>query len=156
MAIEIERKFLINPYAWEKLEKPVGKPLKQGYILTDPAKTIRIRTAENKAWLTIKGISLGASRLEYEYEVPLGDATELLDNFAETAIEKMRYEIIYADKIWEVDVFSGNNEGLIVAEIELSSEEEYFALPPWVDVEVTEDKRYYNSNLITMPFKDWQ
>ncbi|GGE61344.1 CYTH domain-containing protein [Pedobacter psychrotolerans] len=155
MGIEIERKFLLHHDAWNKLVKPVGKSLRQGYILNDPAKTIRVRIAETKAWLTIKGITLGASRLEYEYEIPLEEAKELLDNFSEGELDKIRYEIDYQGKTWEVDVFSGDNDGLIVAEIELLSEDEDFECPEWIGVEVTGDKRYYNASLTTYPFKDW-
>lgn len=156
MGVEIERKFLVHHDAWNILVKPNGKDLRQGYILNDPAKTIRVRIAEAKAWLTIKGITLGASRLEYEYEIPIVEAKELLDNFSEGELEKVRYEIDYQGKIWEVDVFSGDNDGLIVAEIELLSEAEDFECPSWIDVEVTGDKRYYNASLTTYPFKDWK
>ncbi|MFW0716344.1 CYTH domain-containing protein [Pedobacter sp. N23S346] len=155
MGKEIERKFILNREEWEQLVKPVGKHLRQGYISKDPKKTIRVRIAETQAWLTIKGITVGASRLEYEYEIPLEEAKELLDNFCESELEKIRYEIEYHGKTWEVDVFSGDNEGLIVAEIELLSEDEDFERPIWVDVEVTADQRYYNSNLTTYPFKAW-
>ncbi|MFC4212948.1 CYTH domain-containing protein [Pedobacter lithocola] len=156
MGIEIERKFLVQHEVWEQLDKPAGKQLKQGYISTDPTKTIRVRIAETKAWLTIKGISVGASRLEFEYEIPLIEAEELLDNFSESSLEKIRYEIKSAGKVWEVDVFSGDNHGLIVAEIELSTEEEYFEKPDWIAEEVTHDKKYYNSNLTKHPFKNWK
>ena len=156
MGVEIERKFLVHHDAWNILVKPNGKDLRQGYILNDPAKTIRVRIAEAKAWLTIKSITLGASRLEYEYEIPIVEAKELLDNFSEGELEKVRYEIDYQGKIWEVDVFSGENNGLIVAEIELLSEDENFECPKWIDVEVTGDKRYYNASLTTYPFKDWK
>ena len=156
MGKEIERKFLLNLEEWNKVDKPVGKHLRQGYISNDPTKTIRVRIAETKAWLTIKGITIGASRLEYEYEIPIGEATELLDNFCESALEKIRYEIDYEGKTWEIDVFSGDNDGLIVAEIELLSEEEQFERPMWIAAEVTADKCYYNANLTTHPFKDWK
>jgi len=155
MGKEIERKFLINPAKWAELIKPAGKQLRQGYILGDPNKTIRVRVTADKGWLTIKGISTGATRLEYEYEIPLGDAVELLDNFAENELKKTRYENTFEGKLWEVDVFSGENEGLIVAEIELTSEDEKFELPDWVSEEVTHEKKYYNSNLTTYPFKNW-
>lgn len=155
MPKEIERKFLINQLEWDSLVKPVGKTLKQGYILAQPEKTIRVRVANNQAWITIKGISVGATRSEYEYEIPLEEANELLTGFTTSAIEKIRYEIVYHNKLWEVDVFSGENEGLIVAEIELLSEDEHFELPNWVAEEVTSDKRYFNSNLIHHPFKNW-
>ncbi|KQS41608.1 CYTH domain-containing protein [Pedobacter sp. Leaf194] len=155
MPKEIERKFLLNASEWQKLNKPPGKKLRQGYILTDPNKTIRIRTAEDKAWMTIKGISVGATRLEFEYEIPQNEATELLDNFSENELEKTRYEIVHRGKLWEVDVFSGDNEGLIVAEIELEAEDEQFEFPDWISDEVTHEKKYYNSNLCKNPFKNW-
>ncbi|RDC57380.1 CYTH domain-containing protein [Pedobacter chinensis] len=156
MGKEIERKFLINQTEWNQLEKPVGKHFRQGYLLTHPNKTIRVRITETNAWLTIKGISKGTSRLEYEYEIPLSEGAELLDTFAESELEKIRYEISHKGNLWEVDVFSGGNEGLIVAEIELASEDESFELPNWVDTEVTTDSRYYNSNLTISPFKNWK
>ena len=155
MGKEIERKFLLHLEEWKKLIKPAGKHLRQGYISNNPEKTIRIRIAENQAWLTIKGITIGASRLEYEYEIPLGEGLELLDNFAEAELEKIRYEIHHQDKLWEVDVFLGDNNGLIVAEIELDSEDEKFELPEWVAEEVTQEKKYYDSNLTKHPFKLW-
>lgn len=155
MGKEIERKFLINLSEWDKLAKPEGKHFRQGYILTDPGKTIRVRKTETAGWLTIKGLSIGASRLEYEYEIPLAEAEELLDNFSENELEKIRHEIIYANKLWEVDVFLGENQGLIVAEIELESEDEDFEIPEWITEEVTHEKKYYNSNLTKHPFKDW-
>jgi len=156
MGQEIERKFLIKASEWEKLDKPNGKQLRQGYILTDPNKTIRVRIANKTAWLTIKGISVGASRLEFEYEIPLQEGKELLDNFSESELEKVRYEIAHEGKLWEVDVFAGDNKGLIVAEIELLSEDEEFEIPEWVAVEVTHNKKYYNSNLTKDPFKNWE
>ncbi|MCX2433008.1 CYTH domain-containing protein [Pedobacter sp. GR22-10] len=156
MGIEIERKFLLHHEEWHQVIKPAGKNLRQGYIHNDPAKTIRVRIAEEKAWLTIKGITVGASRLEYEYEIPLAEAKELLDHFSEGELEKIRYEIDHQGKTWEVDVFSGDNDGLIVAEIELLAEDEDFECPPWINVEVTGDKRYYNASLTTYPYKDWE
>lgn len=155
MGQEIERKFLINLSEWEKLDKPAGKHFRQGYISTDPEKTIRVRKTETAGWLTIKGISVGATRLEYEYEIPLKEAEELLDNFSENELEKIRHEIVHANKLWEVDVFLGDNRGLIVAEIELLSEDEPFEIPEWITEEVTHEKKYYNSNLTKHPFKDW-
>jgi len=156
MGKEIERKFLINEAEWNNLEKPTGKHLRQGYLLSDPNKTIRVRITDDGAWMTIKGKSVGATRLEYEYEIPIADANELLNNFAESELEKMRYNIHYERKIWEVDVFFGDNHGLIVAEIELQSEDEHFKKPIWVTEEVTTDARYYNSNLTRYPFKLWE
>jgi len=153
MGKEIERKFLLNREKWLAIDKPTGQHFRQGYILTDPNKTIRVRTTETKGFLTIKGISVGASRSEYEYEIPLHEASELLDNFATSELEKIRYVITYKEKVWEIDEFLGDNFGLMVAEIELISEDEEFDLPEWIDQEVTEDQKYYNSNLTLNPFK---
>ena len=155
MGIEIERKFLVNHAHWEQLEKPVGEFYRQGYLLTDPQKTIRVRQTSDKGFLTIKGISVGATRSEYEYEIPFKEAKELLDQFSVAELSKVRYKISLGNHIWEVDVFSSKNQGLIVAEIELKSEDETFDIPDWIDREVTGEERYYNSNLATKPFEDW-
>jgi CYTH domain-containing protein len=155
MALEIERKFLVDHGKWAGLSKPGGVLYRQGYILTDENKTIRVRAAGTNAFLTIKGKTTGATRNEFEYEIPLADAVELLDLFPGFELTKTRYKINHKDKLWEVDVFHGANEGLIVAEIELGSEEEKFDLPDWVTSEVTEDAKYYNSNLVSMPFTSW-
>ncbi|MBB6238593.1 CYTH domain-containing protein [Pedobacter sp. AK013] len=155
MGKEIERKFLIDQQKWDTLSKPEGKLLRQGYLLSDKDKTIRVRATDTKGFLTIKGQTIGATRMEYEYEIPVGEATELLDNFSLSELSKIRYEITYNGKVWEIDVFLGDNKGLIVAEIELESENEIFDLPDWVSREVTEEEKYYNSNLTVKPFKDW-
>ncbi|CAH0179801.1 Inorganic triphosphatase [Pedobacter sp. Bi27] len=155
MGKEIERKFLIDHQRWVNLSKPEGKLFRQGYLLTDKNKTIRVRVTETKGFLTIKGQTIGATRMEYEYEIPVAEATELLDNFSLSELSKVRYEIPFSGKLWEVDVFLGDNKGLIVAEIELDSEDEIFTLPDWVSREVTEEEKYYNSNLTVKPFKDW-
>ena len=155
MGIEIERKFLVNHVRWEELEKPLGEFYRQGYLLTDPQKTIRIRQTSDKGFLTIKGISVGAVRAEYEYEIPFDEAKELLDQFSVAELSKMRYKIPIGNHVWEVDVFSGKNLGLIVAEIELKSEDETFDLPDWIDREVTGEEKYYNSNLVLEPYNDW-
>lgn len=155
MGIEIERKFLVDNKTWNKLQRNNGQLYEQGYILDDPGKTIRIRTTPSTGFITIKGITVGASRAEYEYEIPLAEATELLNQFCTSKISKTRYKVNYAGKCWEIDEFLGDNEGLIVAEIELGDENEIFELPGWIGKEVTDDKRYYNSNLSKHPFKKW-
>lgn len=155
MGLEIERKFLVNHAKWAVTEKPKGEFYRQGYMLTDPNKTIRVRATDTKGFLTIKGKSEGATRAEFEYEIPKEEAIQLLDIFAVSDLIKYRYKVVFAEKLWEVDVFLGENEGLIVAEIELSSEDETFDLPDWVAEEVTGEKKYYNSNLSTLPFKQW-
>ncbi len=155
MGKEIERKFLIDLARWQRFEKPVGIPLRQGYLLTDPNKTIRVRIAGLKGFLTIKGATAGATRLEYEYEIPVGEAAELLDSFAEAELSKIRYTFSFRNKVWEVDEFLGDNTGLFVAEIELESEGEMFEKPDWITLEVTEDRRYFNSNLTKNPYRNW-
>ncbi|MFZ4592605.1 MAG: CYTH domain-containing protein [Ignavibacteria bacterium] len=155
MKYEIERIFLVKKDVWEKLKKPEGHFYRQGYISTEPEKTIRVRVADGKAFLTFKGISTGAKRLEYEYEIPVSDANEMLDEFTSVTIAKVRYVVEFGNKQWEVDVFEGDNEGLIVAELELEEEDEVFELPEWVGMEVTGDARYYNSSLVEKPFKSW-
>lgn len=155
MGLEIERKFLVNHLKWAATEKPKAEFYRQGYLLTDPNKTIRVRATDKKGFMTIKGKSEGASRAEFEYEIPKEEAIQLLDMFAVSDLTKYRYKTIFAEKLWEVDVFLGENEGLIVAEIELSSEDEIFDLPDWAMEEVTGEKKYYNSNLSTLPFKKW-
>lgn len=156
MAVEIERKFLVHHELWNALDKPIPNFLKQGYISTDPNKTLRVRATNDKGFITIKGKTHGMSRLEFEYEIPKHEALALLENFTEQNIEKYRYLITHQDKTWEVDVFKGANEGLIVAEIELKSETEMFDKPTWVHTEVTDDPRYYNSRLSIEPYLSWQ
>jgi CYTH domain-containing protein len=155
MGVEIERKFLVNHAKWASAEKPERTFYRQGYMLTDPNKTIRIRITDTMGFLTIKGKSEGATREEFEYEIPKEEAIQLLDLFAVSDLTKYRYKIVFAEKLWEVDVFLGENEGLIVSEIELASEDEKFDLPDWAAEEVTGEKKYYNSSLSTLPFKQW-
>ena len=155
MGIEIERKFLVDLEKWNNLKKPVGEFYRQGYLLTDPTKTIRVRQTSEKGFLTIKGISVGASRSEFEYEIPREEAKELLDQFSVSELVKIRYKILFEDKLWEIDEFLGDNEGLMVAEIELQSEDETFSIPDWISEEVTAEEKYYNSNLTQNPYKNW-
>jgi len=155
MAIEIERKFLVDHEQWRLLNKPEGKHYRQGYILSDDIKTIRVRVTDEFGYMTIKGKTKGISRLEYEYTIPVNEGVELLNNFAVSELEKIRYCINYEGKVWEVDEFLGENQGLLVAEIELEDEAETFMLPPWITVEVTGDKKYYNSALSIEPFNTW-
>jgi len=156
MGVEIERKFLVDKDTWEKTVKGEKHVIRQGYILNDPAKTIRIRHKDTKGYITIKGISTGASRPEFEYEIPEKDATELLDKFCEFGTSKIRNLIGYKGKLWEVDEFLEDNAGLIIAEIELKSDEEKFDLPEWIAKEVTGEEKYYNSSLSVHPFTGWE
>lgn len=155
MALEIERKFLVRKDVWSAVDKPVGQYYRQGYVSTDPEKTLRVRIVESKAYLTLKGISVGAKRLEYEFEIPIEDAKEILKEFTVSMISKIRYKINYKGKVWEVDEFLEENSGLILAELELSSEDEKFDLPDWIDKEVTGDSRYFNSNLSMRSYKKY-
>jgi len=153
MAIEIERKFLVDTNKLPPL--PKGKKITQGYLLAH-SPSIRIRIADDKSFLTIKGKPTNhISRSEFEYEIPLSDGQELLKECKELIISKIRYEITHQNHLWELDIFEGENEGLVVAEIELEHENEKFILPDWVTVEVSQDKRYTNVNLISNPFCEW-
>lgn len=154
MGIEIERKFLVDRRKLPKLNN--GFYISQGYIQTVDNTAVRARIKGDKGFLTLKGESNSISRLEYEYEIPLTDAREIISNLcAGQSIEKMRYEYPVANHVWEIDIFAGENEGLIVAEVELSSENETVALPDWVTEEVTEQTKFYNMNLIKHPYKHW-
>jgi adenylate cyclase len=155
MGVEIERKFLVDHNKWDKVEKPAGIHYRQGYLLAESGRTIRIRISDKDAFINLKSKSTNVSRSEYEYEIPLEDGRAILDSFTTIGTEKTRYEISYANKVWEVDVFMGDNAGLIVAEIELESEDEKFERPDWVTIEVTEDGRYTNAALAKRPFKNW-
>jgi CYTH domain-containing protein len=156
MALEIERKFLVRKDLWYALRKSSRTDIKQGYLSTDPEKIIRIRITDTSGFLTIKGAIKNRSRAEFEFPIPLEDALEILDQFTSSRIEKTRYKIEYEGKTWEVDEFFGDNEGLIIAEIELNSPDEPFEKPSWVGPEVTDDPRYYNAYLIEHPFLSWK
>jgi CYTH domain-containing protein len=154
VAEEIERKYLVVGDAWRSLA--VGTVFRQGYLSTVKERTVRVRVAGDRGYLTIKGITVGAVRSEFEYEITRADADQMLDELCEQPlIEKKRYEIEAGDLTWEIDEFAGVNEGLIVAEVELEDEAQEIALPDWVGMEVTNDPRYFNSNLIAHPFSDW-
>ena len=155
MGVETERKFLVDHDKWRALDKPAGVHYRQGYLLNEENRTIRVRMAGDQGYITLKGASSGISRKEFEYKIPVDDAEELLDGFAKSEIEKIRYKIEFAGKLWEVDEFLGDNEGLLMAEIELKNEDEEFERPDWITVEVSHDSGYYNSYLSVHPFKQW-
>ncbi len=155
MNIETEHKYLVRKDFWYALSKPAGVPLLQGYIFADPSKTIRVRIYGDKAFLTIKGPTVEASRQEYEYSIPMEDAKSLFKQFSGNIIDKIRYRYAFEGKTWEVDEFFGENEGLIIAEIELQSPDEMYEKPAWLGEEVTGDPRYYNSYLASHPFSKW-
>ena len=154
--LEIERKFLVLSNDFIK-EAFTQNRIVQGYLNSNPERTVRIRIKGNKGFLTIKGKGneSGTTRLEWETEIPLEDAEKLLPLCESGVIEKVRYEIKVGKHVFEVDVFSGENEGLIMAEIELQSEDESFGKPIWIGKEVTNDVKYYNANLSNHPFKSW-
>ncbi len=154
--LEIERKFLIHKAAWDSLEKPVGVRYCQGYLGIDAEKIIRVRVAGDKGFLTIKGKSASFSHPEFEYAIPYDEALELIRKFTGRQVEKSRYRIPCGSHIFEVDEFYGMNEGLMIAEIELSSPEETFDKPDWLSTEVTGDERYYNAYLSLYPYTEWQ
>ena len=154
MAIEIERKFLVKekPFSIAKRSLKIN----QGYIINEKSKVIRVREKGDDYFLTIKGNNIGISRLEYDFPISKEDAKELIFHFCKTTvIEKTRHYIEHKGHTWEVDEFHGKNNGLIVAEIELESEDEKFEKPDWVGEEVTQDDRYYNMNLAIHPFTSW-
>lgn len=151
MGIEIERKFLLKDGSWRS-EIAQKTSIKQGYLNSEKMRTVRVRVKGQKGFLTIKGKNNNATRKEFEYEIPLSEAEEMLSLCEKPIIEKVRSEIIRGKNLWEVDEFEGENKGLIVAEIELESEDESFEIPAWIGNEVTHDPRYYNSSLISHPY----
>lgn len=156
MAIEIERKYLVISDDWRKGAEQ-GTLFRQGYLVGSENSSVRVRIEGDKANLNIKSATLGIRRSEYEYAIPLDDAEEMLKNLChKPLIEKLRYLVHHAGHTWEVDLFSGDNEGLIVAEVELKDENEAIELPCWVGQEVSNEARYYNVCLVKEPYKQWK
>lgn len=154
MPYEIERKYLVTGDDWRGLAS--GKEIRQGYLSTDEQRVVRVRLAGDRAWLTIKGLTTRVTRREYEYEIPFAHAAELLDHLCLCPIiEKTRYAIPFGGHTIEVDEFHGANEGLLIAEIEVASEETKPSLPAWIGRDVSELKRYSNAALQTRPFAQW-
>ena len=152
MGIEIERKFLVVGDDWRSAP---AVPYAQGYLNRDKQRTVRVRIAQDAAWLTVKGISTGAARAEFEYAIPVADAGQLLALCDGPVVRKTRRVVEHAGAKWEIDEFEGDNAGLVVAEIELASEDAAFEPPPWLGAEVTHDPRYFNSSLATAPYRTW-
>jgi len=152
LGTEIERKFLVNDKSWK-----VGQPREiiQGYLNSDPLRTVRVRLDDELGWLTIKGKNEGVSRVEYEYKIPKEDAEKLLALCENSVVEKKRWVVPFKGLTWEVDEFLGDNFGLIVAEVELETEDQNIELPSWVGTEVSYEAKYYNSNLSQVPFCKW-
>lgn len=154
MPLEIERKFLVDTAKWNPSVQ--GKRLVQAYLSIEPNPTVRIRIAGEKAFVTIKGRTKSISRPEFEYEIPEADAQEMMKLAISNPVEKTRYKVMHEGFLWEVDVFSGRNEGLVLAEIELESEDQMFPCPEWLLNEVSGDRKYYNSYLSEHPFQEWK
>jgi adenylate cyclase len=156
MAQEIERKFLVKDDSW-RATAGAGKPYLQGYLCTDRERVVRVRVKDDRGFLTIKGLRQGISAAEYEYPIPAAEAEEMLQKLClRPLIEKLRYEVSHEGLLWEIDEFQGDNAGLIVAEVELDSEEQQVILPPWAGPEVSHDKRYANASLVQSPFSSWE
>jgi CYTH domain-containing protein len=154
MGKETEKKFLVQGDVWRSLVK--GTAYRQGYLNSAKERTVRVRTIADKGYLTVKGITTGATRAEYEYEIPAAEADVMLTALCEKPlIEKNRYKIQAGSHVWEIDEFFGENQGLVVAEVELTSEDQAFQKPEWIGGEVTGDPRYFNLNLIKHPFTRW-
>jgi CYTH domain-containing protein len=154
MSREIERKYLVVGDAWRFLG--TATEIRQGYLSTVKERTVRVRVVGDAAYLTIKGITRGATRAEFEYPIPVSDADEMLDELCERPlIEKTRHVVVSAGMVWEIDEFAGVNDGLTIAEVELEHEDQPFEIPDWVGDEVTADPRYFNANLIAHPFSQW-
>jgi len=152
MPTEIERKFLVTGDTWREAEAIYYC---QGYLSSDKQRTVRVRVVGDQGVLTVKGLTDGISRAEFEYAVPVEDAQAMLRLCEQPLIEKTRRKIPLGGHVWEVDEFMGDNAGLVVAEIELQSENEAFEKPDWIGEEVSGDARYFNSSLVKLPFKDW-
>ena len=154
MGKEIERKFLLTDDAWRAGAR--GKRYRQGYLCTARERTVRVRAVDDAGYLTIKGVSHGAARAEYEYGIPVADADEMLDSLCERPlIEKTRYRVEHGGLVWEIDEFHGDNQGLVVAEVELQSADQPIVKPAWIGEEVTGDQRYFNANLVARPYSKW-
>jgi CYTH domain-containing protein len=153
MALEIERKFLVTKDYWRNGQ---GTMYRQGYLNSDKNRNVRVRVIDDRGYLTVKGISNGATRVEYEYEIPKAEADAMLDSLCEKPlIIKKRFKIDFMGFVWEVDEFFGDNQGLIIAELELESEDQVFIKPEWIGEEVTGDPKYFNANLIHRPYSMW-
>jgi adenylate cyclase len=155
MGLEIERKFLVKNASWRDAVEE-RRPILQGYLAEAGRATVRVRTAGGRGFLTVKGRTTGVTRAEFEYEIPIEDARAMLETLSSLpVIEKVRHRVRCGAYLWEVDVFAGENAGLVLAEIELASEDASFEVPDWAGAEVSDDPRYYNLNLARHPFRRW-
>lgn len=153
MSTEIERKFLVKDQG--KIPRDLRLAIKQGYIKTHDNTAVRVRISNHESYLTIKGENDGISRSEYEYKIPFKDANEMINTLCDKVIIKVRYLVKIHNKLWEIDIFKGENEGLIVAEVELDSEDEDITIPDFCGEEVSDDPKYYNINLVENPYSTW-
>jgi CYTH domain-containing protein len=155
MANEIEHKYLVDTALWHPAD--AGTLYRQGYLSSVKERVVRVRVAGEQGFLTVKGITVGVTRLEFEYPIPLADATVMLDQLCERPfIEKTRHRETFAGRTWEIDVFHGDNDGLIFAEVEVANAADQVVLPPWAGAEVSDDPRYFNNNLAANPYKNWR
>ena len=155
MSKEIERKFLVKNLDWKSQAK--GTLYRQGYLNSEKERTVRVRTIDEKSFITVKGITTGVTRMEFEYEIPFADATQMLDKLVEKPIiEKYRYKLAQDGLVWEIDEFLGDNAGLVVAEVELADAQQVLVRPDWLGEEVSSDPRYFNNNLVANPYKNWR
>ncbi|UCE89421.1 MAG: CYTH domain-containing protein [Pseudomonadota bacterium] len=156
MGTEIERKFLVVGDGWRQ-QADRGTPYRQGYLAGTGNASVRVRLEGDQAFLNIKSATLGVRRHEFQYSLPIADAQFMLENLCEQPlVEKIRYHVQHAGHLWEIDEFAGDNAGLLVAEVELTHEDEPVALPPWVGAEVSHDPRYYNVSLVKHPYGQWK
>ncbi|HSN23937.1 MAG TPA: CYTH domain-containing protein [Methylomicrobium sp.] len=156
MALEVEHKFLLANAEWRQ-QIEYSEVFKQGYLSSQPTSSIRVRVCQHRAWLNIKSATIGSHRHEYEYEIPLADAEEILMHLcSKPLIEKTRHFVRHGGNLWEIDEFEGANQGLLVAEIELDEIGQSFDKPSWLGKEVTDDLRYYNNNLAMHPYSEWR
>ena len=155
MKVEIERKFLVKNEDWKKLiaEKHT---IQQGYLNADKSCNVRVRIMNNLAFITIKGKRVNTTRPEFEYEIPLNDAESILKLTKNSIIKKTRFTVNHQGQIWEIDQFEGDNQGLVIAEIELKQKDEAISLPNWIGTEISNDDRFYNLSLSINPFKNWK
>jgi len=154
MALEIERKFLVRSHEYRRSTEV--EVIKQGYLSKESTRTVRIRVKGDQGFITVKGRSINATRSEFEYIIPVKDAEQMLELCLTPLIVKQRFLVEHKGHTWEVDEFDGENKGLIVAEIELGSEDEAFEIPEWIGEEVTQDPKYFNSQLIHLPYSKWK
>jgi adenylate cyclase len=155
MGVEVERKFMVRDDSW-RADVTSATRIVQGYVARTSTATVRVRVRGDRGYITIKGVSIGIARSEFEYEIPLADALEMLDELAQgPVIDKVRHLVPVGAHVWEVDVFAGENAPLVMAEVELANADEAFVRPGWAGADVSDDPRYFNVNLASTPYSTW-